>query len=119
MSQTNTSDSSIIAIHHFKHTKGDTFIRQLGFYDSSHVEIDITAADFNMSVKAKDGRLILSFGIGTGFTIDSPNILSIRKEDDEMDIPAGTYTYDIERVLAGVKKTIIRGFFIIIDDDTP
>lgn len=118
---TTESNSSIAAIHNIRCKRGDSFRREFRYWESVNgvkgAAIDITNIVFKLTVAVSYKTPVLSFTLGAGLTITTPNILIITKTATEMLIPAGTYTYDLQKTFAdGVVTTVQQGNFIIEDD---
>lgn len=116
------SNSSIAVCHDIICKKGDTFFREFRYWQDvdKTIPVDITSSTFAMDViENKNRKPVLSFEIGSGFTITAPNILTASKTATQMDIPEGNYKYDLQKTLGdGTVITIQKGIFTIEDDDT-
>lgn len=46
------------------------------------------------------------------------SFFTLTKDDASTDIPGGTYRYDLQCTQGGLKKTLVRGEFVVVDDIT-
>lgn len=111
------SNSSRARVLSFIHMRGDTFKRTLVFTKAG-APIDITGIIYKMTVRGRSMPDVLTFEFGNGFTKVDVNKLQMLKTATEMKIPAGAYRYDIQQTIDDVVTTIIRGSFIIEQDET-
>lgn len=115
------SDSNDAAYHEIRVKKGDTFTRVFRFWqdEGKTLELDITASTFKAQVMGgRRDQIVLTFTIGDGFAITAPNILTMTKTREQMQIPADTYWYDLQKSMGAVDKTLFKGPFVISDDKT-
>lgn len=102
--------------------RGDTFgpviFQFFTLVNGVELPIDITTDIFNMKVCInKFTNSIMIFSVGNGFVIQNTNELVMSKSAESMKVPAGYYTYAIERTQAnGIVSTELIGDFIIQDD---
>jgi hypothetical protein len=87
------------------------------FLDEEETDPDsIDGSSFYMQVRNKAGDEILSLSTteGEGMTIENSNQLVIYKSAEDMDIPEGTYRYDLNEInYAGDDYRIMFGDFIV------
>lgn len=107
------------AIESITWTKNDTFACTLGFYQKvDHIPIDVSADTFRLRIRGgKFDSLLFDLTLGSGLTFTSPNFIEVFISDTDMNVPADTYRYDLARTTAGVVRTLLKGFFIIVDDE--
>ena len=100
--------------------KGDTFLRELIFWEDKYKTIPVDITGFTFKMQVRKGRLctvILSFDMSDGIAITPTNKLTLSKTALEMSsLPVGTFDYDIERTSGSVVTTFIKGSFIIQQD---
>ena len=117
----NESISSIPAVHHFRHKRGDTFERELEFFTdkTEATPEDISGNTYKMDVVKCCGDVVLQFSIGDGFTIVPPNKLQMNKSAIEMKLAPADYKYDFQETKGdGTVTTRMAGNFTIEDDIT-
>jgi hypothetical protein len=99
--------------------RGDTFLLEMNFYALNGTVENLGGNTFLCKVKNTADTDILTFGMGTGFTLANVNTkLVMSKTATEMNIAAGSYVYDIQRTGSGGSpvKTVLKGKFIIESD---
>ena len=117
------SNSAIAAEHNIIVYRGDTFERELRYWNdiAKTDPVILAGSTFKLDViqpAADFPFVILSFAIGTGITITPPNILTLSKTAVEMQVKAGEYLYDLQKTTGTTVVTIMRGTFTVIDDET-
>lgn len=115
-----TSNSSVAVNLNFIHRRGDTFVRELQFFaDQSYVTpLNISTDTFKLQVK-HNGAVIMEFATSAGLSIEGSDTVKLTKTAVEMQIPPGTYRYDLQKTSStGVVTTVLAGDFIIEKDIT-
>jgi hypothetical protein len=99
------------------HYKGDSWKISVVVADCDGDPVDITLADIKIQIrKTPTDPILLEFAIGDGISITSPNIIDINKI---VDIPAGTYRWDLQLIFDdGTVRTLFTGQFKIVTDIT-
>lgn len=104
------------------HQRGDTFNGHTFEISQNSEPVDFTDADILIQFKATpQSKAVLQWSTDDdSITIsgDDNNVINMAsKTGDEMDIPAGTYKYDIQVVLSnGVTNTYVKGSMKIVND---
>jgi hypothetical protein len=104
-----------------EHYRGDTFEQIPMVYKVNGTPVDLTDAVIRMQLKKEnDGvaYLDLTSEDNDGITITDPTGGAFKINEQDIDIQAGNYVYDIEFNIGGTIETLIKGEFIIINDVT-
>ena len=100
--------------------KNDTFSLDLDIKDASGNALDLTSYTFKMEVRTSTddvGSPIIS-SANIIDTKDSSGNLNLAIEATYMEVPAGTYVYDLQARLSGVVTTWLYGTFKVNEDVT-
>lgn len=103
--------------------RNDSFSLELTMNDPNGDPIDLTEySSFKMEIRRHDrktGTATLAMRSESNeITGTSEGVLSINKAAADMDIPGGSYVYDLQAVKNAVVTTWLRGKFIINEDVT-
>lgn len=103
------------------HRRGDTFNGHTFEISQNGDPVDFTDAEILIQFRASPiSNVVLEWSTEDGITISGAenNVINMAsKTGEEMDIPAGTYKYDIQVVLSnGVTNTYVKGSMKIIND---
>jgi len=101
------------------HLKDDTFQGVTFTVLVNSVPLDLTDSSIRMGLRGAGGSLEKTFVVGSGITLTMPasGIFTFNKQI--IDLPAQTYTYDIQFTLnTGEVYTYISGEWMIVQDVT-
>lgn len=110
------SNSATAVTHNIVCQAGDTFERVFNFWTDKAKTIPADLSGSVFSCKVTGGQLgnpLLTFTMGAGFSVAS-NALTMRKEEENMQIQGGVYAYDIQQEVGNIITTIIKGSFTVI-----
>jgi hypothetical protein len=107
-----TSTSNVAEKVNFKVIRGDSFTRDIVFWqdDAKTVPLDVTAFTFELVAKNCDGNTALKFNDDAGITRPDTQTLRLSKTAGEMNLPAGGYEYTFKRT-SDVTVTLMYGVF--------
>jgi len=104
-----------------EHYRGDTFEQIPMVYNLNGNPVNLTNAIIRMQLKKEnDGVAYLDLtSVGNaGITITNPIGGAFKINEQDIDIQAGNYVYDIEFNIGGTIETLIKGEFTITNDVT-
>jgi hypothetical protein len=103
-----------------KHKKGDTFDGVLFTMNINDQPLDLTGYAIKMQLRVDSaGPIVKDFEIGNGLTIIDALLGNFRFDEQIIDIPKGTYLYNIQFISPSNKvKTYIEGQWVITQDIT-
>ena len=81
--------------------------------------IDLTGAAVRLQIRNADGDGVAEYTDADSLTVSpADGIIELIAPYADMELPAGTYRFDIEVTLAGVRTTYEQNSLVIIEDVT-
>lgn len=110
---------------HYTHIKGDTWAPPPVTFESRATDEDpwtpedFSGAALKMQVRDPNNkRLLKELTDGDGITVTDNALQYLIDADDMEEWPQGIYRYDVQKTIAGIRSTIQKGSFTIIDETT-
>lgn len=122
---TEESNSDVAVELPIRHRRGDDFERIFEFYDDADFTIptNIQDREFFIDIVDCDGNVIKSFNLNDGLELVEDEIHQLNwswsaDDQDELDVKADIYRYDLQQVIDGKAITTHYGPFTLTDDQT-
>jgi hypothetical protein len=104
---------AIAGIYNFTLDQGSTWTLQIVYNDSNGNPVNLTGYTAEMQIRRKfdsDTAVLTISTSNGGITITGPTgTLDLIATDEQADIDAGLYVYDLELSIGGVRTRLIQG----------